>query len=182
MGLLDSYPDRYMPTNHESRVGISHSEVSIHNGLSFHATHKITHGATAPSSATMLITTPASSVAAYHVTMTVEASKSGIWSFEEAASATSGTTITPLNMSRSSTTTSGTTITHTAVLTTTAGTILEQHIIGASAGNPSIAAQGGRGMALEWELAASTSYLLRFIADAATTITVMNIQLEKEEG
>ena len=182
MGLLDTYPDRYMPTNHESRVVISHSEVSIHNGLSFHATHKITHGATAPSSATMLITTPAESVGLYHLTMSVEASKSGVWTLEEGASATSGTTITALNMNRGSTTTSGTTITHTAVLTTTAGTILEQHIIGASAGNPSVSAQGGRGMALEWNLGVSTAYLLRFIADAATTITVMNIQLEKEEA
>ena len=179
MGLFDTNPDRYLPRSDGSLNVVDHETVAARAGRIFHATHKVTHNATAASSATILMVTPATPQ--YHIGMGVESSKSGVWTLEEAASATSGTTLTALNMNRSNASTCTITITHTPTLTATAGTIMEQHLIGASAGNPTAAIGGEHGHGPQsWELNASTSYLLRFIADAATTITVMNIQLEKE--
>ena len=136
MGLVDTYPDTYLPRTEGSLRGIDHTSIAVHEGRMFLATHKITHNATSPSSATILMVTPASPH--YHLTIGVEANKSGVWTLEETASATSGTSITPLNMDRVNASTCTVTITHTAVLTTTAGTIMEQHLIGASAGSPAL--------------------------------------------
>ncbi len=171
MGLLDSYPDTYLPRDNGSLRTIDHVHQQIHAGAHFVATHKITHGSTVPSSATMLITTPAASE--YHMVLEVAADKGGYWTFEESASATSGTAITERNSTRGSSITSDATVTHTATLTATAGTVLEQHLLG-TGGNPQARTGGGVIVRGEWVLEASTAYLVRFVADGASTTTVIN--------
>ncbi len=172
MGLLDTNPDRYLPRDNGSLRTIDHVHQQIHAGAHFVATHKITHGATVPSSATMLITTPAASE--YHMVLEVAADKGGYWTFEESASATSGTAITELNNDRQSSTTSDAIVTHTATLTATVGTVLEQHLVGAAGSHPASVTGGGAEARNEWILEASTAYLVRFVAAGATTTTVIN--------
>jgi L,D-peptidoglycan transpeptidase YkuD (ErfK/YbiS/YcfS/YnhG family) len=110
-----------------------------------------------------------------HVVLAISADKGGKWTFSRAPNTSGGSAIVSYNRDQSSSTTSGTTITHTATYVS-AGTVLDRGIVGAAGGNPTSVTGGGATPRPEWILAASTLYLVRFVADNATTIT--NIRAE----
>jgi len=189
MGLQSSWPGKYGPqvdtTTGNQKVeenraydSISNAVVSIdgtheriHSGYGMVAIHQTAHGTA--TAATMLITTVTAQNP--HVVLAVSADKGGKWTFSEAPNASGGSAITSYNRDRSSSLTAGTTITHTATYVS-AGTILDRGVVGAAGGNPNSVTGGGSIERPEWILAASTIYLVRFVADNATTVT--NIRAE----
>jgi hypothetical protein len=139
-----------------------------HEGLVFTATYAETIGSGSTSS--VMITKPAASD--IHMTMSVESSGAGTWTWSTLPNATGGSTIVSNNHKASSTTvdpmlggiTSGPTV-------TSAGTILERHVIGSTGVGQS--SSGGAGLVRnEWVMdeTAATKHLIQFTASAATNI------------
>ena len=194
MGLQDSLPGRFGPqvdstlgnskvmenraydSGVNALIGIDVVHNRIHEGLAFVAIHQTAHGTA--TAATMLITTATAQNP--HVVLAVSADKGGKWTFSEAPNASGGSAITSYNRNRASSTTSGTTITHTATYVS-AGSIIDRGIVGAAGGNPNSVTGGGSTPRPEWELAASTIYLVRFVADNATTVTDIRAEFYYED-
>jgi hypothetical protein len=100
-----------------------------------------------------------------------ECKKAGTFQLQEAPGATAGTVLTAQNIYRASTNADTLVLAHTPTYTT-AGTVLENHIIGGISG-PNIKTR-------KWILAISTKYIARFTADAATSEAVMNMIYHRE--
>ena len=170
MGLLNSYPDRYLPRDSVS----GHLEIiepehdAVHDGVHYTASHYVTVGTV--TAVTVLITAPASTTShIIHFIAEVEADKSGTWTFSEDPVATGGSALTSYNHDRESVATSPMTLHHTTtVAAASVGTVLERHIVG-SAGTNQSKVGGNTGGRREWLLKRGKRYLLRFVAGEADT-------------
>lgn len=173
MGLADSLPGTYIPRDAVSgnlkTIDAAHEQ--IHTGTHFTATHlsKVGTG----TAVSVMITTPASTVGILHFVCSVAADKSATWTLSEAPSATGGSALVAYNNDRNSTTANPATLVHT-VTYTSAGTVLETHIVG-SASTPQSKTGGLAEARNEWLLKPSTKYLIYAIADAADTNIKINV-------
>jgi len=173
MGLADSLPGTYIPRDSVSgnlkTIDASHEQ--IHAGTHFTATHlsKVGTG----TAVSVMLTTPASTVGIIHFVCSVSADKSATWTFSESPSATGGSALIAYNNDRNSAIANPATLTHT-VTYTSAGTVLETHIVG-SASTPQSKTGGLAEARNEWILKPSTKYLIYAIADAADTNIKVNI-------
>jgi hypothetical protein len=140
----------------------------IDEGLAFSATHTVTVGT--GTAVSVLIVTPATGT--YHLVAECECKKAGTFTLQEAPNTTVGTAVTGVNLNRQSTKTDTLSLTHTQTLTS-AGTVLENHVIGGISG-PTARTRS-------YLLNVSTRYIARFTADATTSETVINLFYYREE-
>lgn len=176
MGLLDTYPDTYLPKSSKSLRTIDHVDAAHHDGNTFLAVHEVGHGT--GTAATVLIT-PNANELHKHLTMSVAADKGGRWTFSENPNASGGSAIVAYNTNRNSTTTGGTVITHTPTFVS-AGTVIDRGMVGSAGGNPNSITGGGSETFAQWELVPSTIYLLKFTANNASTTTQIHMFWEVE--
>lgn len=174
MGLLDTYPDTYLPRTNSGAFEIQdHLHEVVEDGLFFTAFHRLTD--TASTAPTVLITTPATG--AYHMYFGVETNKPVSWTFSEApnATATGSSAITGLNNNRVSVLTDPLTLTVQGTYTSS-GTILASHIMGASTGGPQsgvvVVAVASANFRI---LNVSTKYLLRVVPAGSATTTIIQL-------
>ena len=170
MGLVDTFPDKYLPRAPGGALETQdHLHRIVHDGAFFSADYEITHGAT--TAGTVLITAPATGV--YHMYFNVETNKAGAWTFSEApnATATAGSTLTAYNNNRQSTESGGLTLIKQGTYTSS-GTVLTSHILGSETGGPQTVGIGGASGSMNFRiLNVSTAYLLRHVpAETATSI------------
>jgi len=147
-------------------LDILHHE--IHEGDHYETTYIETVGAS--TAVTCMITAPGTSET--HIVFDVESSNSGTFTWSEAPNATAGSAITAYGNNRIASTTVETVVVS-GITYTSAGSILKNVLLGGSTrGNRSVGgSQSGR---REWILNNSTKYLIRFVADNASTKVVMN--------
>ncbi len=176
MGLLDSYPDKYLPRSTGALVTIDYVEKQIHAGFGWIATHKEKSiGVTVIS---VLITTPASSI--YGMSVSVEADLAIEWEFGEAPLASGGTTITGRCTDRTADTADPLTITY-APTYTSSGTILHQHTSGSvGGGGPFGAGEGGAVTSDEIEMKVSTDYIVHVPVLPSNTTAIIELHYHIE--
>jgi hypothetical protein len=168
--MADDYHGSHVNVHPQSKGGVhtvSLLERRIDEGLAFSATHTVTVGS--GTAVSVLITTPATG--AYHMVIECESKKAGTFVLQEGPGATGGTAITSVNLNRQSDETDTLTLLHTTTYTT-AGTVMETHVIGGTDG-PVICTK-------PYILNVSTKYIALFTADASTTETVMNLFYHRE--
>lgn len=173
MGLTDSLPGTYIPRDSISgnvKIIDPVHEV-VHQGKHFTATHLVKVGT--GTAVSVMMTTPAASVGYIHFVCSVSADKLVTWTLSEAPSATGGSALVALNNDRNSSTANPTTLAHT-VTYTSAGTIMETHIVG-SASTPQSKTGGLAEARNEWILKPSTKYLIYAIAAEADTNVKINL-------
>lgn len=169
MGLLDSNAEELMPIDSSGgRVTIDCVHHEVHDGSHFTNFHAMTMDSV--TAHTVTITAPASAVGFIHLVLEVESTAAGTWTFSESPESSAGSALTAYNNKRNDTATSGTTIKGNVVWTS-AGTVLEQHYIGAN--NPGSKLGGGANVRNEYILKPSTTYGIRFANTAATTYSVI---------
>jgi hypothetical protein len=143
MGLIDSFPDRYLPRDLISGnfLILEPEHGAVHDGTHFTAVYQEEVGT---GTAVTVICTAPSAPTYIHFIGDVTADKAAVWTFSEAPVASGGTALVAYNNDRSSTTVdplvdlkSGVTIQAASV-----GTILERGVVG-TGGNPSQQAGGG---------------------------------------
>jgi len=159
MGLLDTYPDRWLPIQSQARETISQELAQVDRGLSWLVTHSEAVGDT--SVVTVLIRTPATTE--YRVKFSVSADQLGSWTFEEDTTASVGSALTSLCLNRTVANDTLLPISHTPVLGT-AGTVLDR---GLSLQRPT-----GVNESTSWVLDESTDYVIRYTATTATTCII----------
>ena len=170
--MADDFHGKHVSIHPQSKGGVhtvSLLERRIDEGLAFVATHTVTVGTGTVVS--VLITTPATGT--YHMIVECECKKAGTFVLQESpnATATNGTLITGINLNRQSTEVDTLVLYHSGTYTS-AGTVLENHVIGGISG-PNI-------VACPYILNASTKYIARFTADAATSEATMNLVYHRE--
>ena len=159
MGLLDSYPDRYLPVTSRARETISQELAQVDRGLSWLVTHAEAVGDA--SVVTVLIRTPATTE--YRAKFTVVANQNGGWVFEENTTASVGTSLVSYCLNRTIADDILLPISHTPVLGT-AGTVIDQGVLFRAATSAHESSN--------WVLKPSTDYVLRFTATTATTCII----------
>lgn len=143
---------------------ISPPHEAVHNGTHFTASWT---GTTATSLNTLVITGTAGT-GIIHFVAEADGNKAFTFQLWEAPTATGGTAITSYNNARISANTSPVTITKNPTVTTVGTTLLEAHTVGSS--NPISRIGGDARHSNEWNLKASTKYLLRATAVSAGTV------------
>lgn len=161
-------PENALPT-------IEKEHAEIHEGAHFlaHAVGTIGSG----TNFDLQMTTPATPIKrGIHAIFGVNASGIGTLSIYEAATSSTGTTVTPRNRLRTGGT-SACAVVHTPTVTGT-GTLLEQDTIGGGQGAFTI---GGRTRGnAEWVLAPNTKYLARFTSGTAGNVVAVDIDYYEE--
>jgi len=170
--MLDAHAGQYLPIDTRSgarkQIDLTHSK--IHDGKHFTLSYNKT--LSAGSAITVMFTSPATAVGTIvHFVGGVESPKSGVWTFSEAPEASAGSALTAYNNNRLSSNTSPLTCAGT-VAWTSSGSVFETHFLGTA--SPASTVGGDRTSRQEYILNYGTKYLIRFIADAATTNTVIN--------
>lgn len=173
MGLIDAYPERYLPRDAISGnfLILEPEHGAVHDGVHFTTVHQVTVGTA--TAVTVLLEAP-SAPTYIHFIGDVRADKAITWTFSEGPVATGGTTLVAYNNDRSSATADPmASLKHTTTVDAASiGTVLEQGTVG-TGGNPNSAAGGAGEHRNEWILAPNTQYLFRAVAAAAaTTVTV----------
>jgi hypothetical protein len=175
MGLIDSYPERYLPRDPISNnfLILEPEHGAVHDGVHFTAVHQETVGT--GTAVTVLFTTP-SAPTYIHFIGDVQADKGVTWTFSEAPVSTGGSVLASYNNNRNSSNASplvglkyGATVAAASV-----GTILERGVVG-TGGNPSQTVGGGGEHRNEWLLKPEESYCFRVSAAAATTTVTIRI-------
>lgn len=165
---------RFEPVELGTRPTMAFGTKQTMAGLSFVAPHNVSVGTA--TAVTVLISTPAAGI--YHLRGQVQADKAGTWTFSKNPNTSGGTAITAANANQQSTTTDTLTLTHTATYVS-AGTVLVNGLVGADTGPVSLCADDANGDG-EWILAASTLYLVRFVAGAAATNVIVTLRPWRE--
>ena len=176
MGLIDSYPDTYLPRDGE--LGYLETIAAVH--ASIHAGRHFTAVGyqTGASAVNVILTTPATNE--YHIVAHINTTGTGSLSWSESPNydATGETAITAYNNKRDSTQTSS--MTHAiGGAYTSSGTILDRGLIGA-VGLGQTVVGGADSHVNEWIGNASTSYLVRFVP-AASCESVVRLTYYKKD-
>ena len=169
MGLLDAYPDTYLPRDPlGALVGIDivHREIHLGNHYTCGTYESIGAGSTL----SMLITAPATATAIIHLTASLFADGAGVMTFSEAPNASAGTALVAYNNDRTSDNTTSVVATKDPTYASSGTTMVSTHI-GTLA--PSINLGGETEGRHEWKLADSTLYLIRFTADGTSCRTAI---------
>lgn len=184
MALTDSYTvapsvDKFTG----AAIGISGDHAYIHKGLAFRAIGSATVNTGAET--TLLLTTPAASVAYVHYRpASIASSASYVEStLYEGATVSGGTDGAEINCNRNSSITAGTVYKYGATYTS-GGTIKGLQTVG-SGGNPTARTGGSAGQDLELVLKPSTTYALRIVNPAGGANSVVSWTLfwyEEPEG
>ena len=151
------------------RRGIDAVHERIHEGIVFNANFAETLASGSVSS--IMITKPATSD--IHLTMSLESSGAGTWTWSKLPNATGGSVIVSNNHKASSTTVDpmlgGIRSTPTV---TSSGTVLEPHVVGSTGVGQTSSGSGGL-IRNEWVMdeTAATKYLIQFTASAATNLS-----------
>ena len=161
MSYNDTYSSTVFPKTHGALVTMDHNQSAATLGTAWTATYKLTN--TAATSASVLITTPATGT--YTLNVDVETTASASWTLSEApnATATGSSAITGICNNRTINTADPLTLVGNGTYTSS-GTVLENH--------QSSTIIGGKGNILNvWTLAVSSTYLIRTVeASGNTTI------------
>ena len=173
-GLVDAYPGTFLPTEDisGSRKIIDPVHAVIHDGVHFTANHYVSVGAT--TAVTVLIVPPGTATGQFiHLAAEFGANNSGVFQWCESPVTTGGTTLVSYNNDRASTNTDPVTLKHTVTVDAASiGTVLQTIIVQGQATNQTKVGGGGK-HDNEWILDPSKSYLVRFVADnASTRVTV----------
>jgi hypothetical protein len=168
----DSFSGNHVTVHPQSEAGVATTEMlarRIAEGLAFRASYTATVGT--GTAVSVLIEVPATG--AYHMIVECECKKAGTFVLSEDpnATATSGTAVTSFNLNRKSATSGGLTLTGDGTYTS-AGTVLERHVIGGIS--------GPNAQSAPYLLNVSKKYLGRFTADGTTSETVFNLLYYKE--
>ena len=167
MGLLDTYPDRYLPRVDGALDCINHHDAQSHNGAAWTATYKETTSAIA--TLTTLIGTPATGT--YSIKAFVETDAAATWTFSEAPNASGGTAITGICDNRTSDTTDPLTITSEPTWVSS-GTVIENHLTSTIVG-------GASDMHAAVTMAVSSFYLVRVVTTSGMT-AIINLHYNGE--
>jgi hypothetical protein len=170
MGLLDAYPERWLPTDSltGARLSIDYPHHEIHAGN--HYTVSYSKALSAGSVLAVLITSPA--IGNMHVTAGMQTSLSGTFTFSQNPSTSVGSTLTIWNNNLTSANTSGSVFIGTPSITTV-GTTISTFILGTNDKQNGVG--GTADSRNEFILATSTSYLLAFTANATSTYSSINV-------
>lgn len=163
-----------------ARECIDAVHTKIHQGLHFTASQYLSLAAA--SAMNVLITAPATGEYHFVAEVVTDAVATVTFSKDPNATASGATAIAAYNNNEKSTNTS--TLTHVyGGAYTSSGTVLETFLMGSSSGNGANKASigetvGGRN---EWNLATSSTHLIRVVAGAATCQTVVRMYYYREE-
>lgn len=147
---------------------IEPSHEAVHSGTHFTATWEGTTGTTLNT----LITTGTAGTGIIHFVAEADGNKAFTTKLYEAPSATGGTVVTSYNNNRLSSNASPVSIKKNPTVTTV-GTLLDQQRVGSN--SPATKIGGGARHTNEWDLKASTKYLIRHTAVSAGTIIVTRL-------
>ena len=167
MGLLDTYPDRYLPRTDGALECISHHDAQSYSGAAWTSTFKETTSAIATLSC--LIGTPATGTYSMHAF--VETDAAATWTFSEAPNASGGSAITGLCDNRTSDTTDPLTITSEPTYVSS-GTVIENHLTSTIIG-------GAAEMHAAVTMAVSSFYLVRVVTTSGMT-AIINLHYNGE--
>ncbi len=170
MGVLDSFPARFMPIASVGRLVTNHAESHIDDGIAWNSDYF--ENVDTGTAVSVLWTAPATGKV--ELVVTVEADKAITWIFSEAPSASGGTTLTSFNHNRQSANTDPMATVVSAITFTSSGTVLQQGSVGSGGGQGSGPTGGDGGLDDKWILATSQSYLMRVTVGASDTNVNIN--------
>ena len=164
----------FEPITQGARPTLDIVRKKVMEGLYWVAPHNVSVGTA--TAVTVLIEVPATGV--YHLAGEVQADKAGTWTFSTGPTCSAGTAMTAYNTNRRATNTTNLTLSHTVSSYSAIGTGMVYGINGADSGPMPISVD--RAGEVEWILATSGTYLVRFVAGAATTNVVVTLRYWKE--
>lgn len=177
MGLTDTLPGKFNPRDEYSgnirTIDPVHSV--IHLGVHFTADHFVTVGTV--TAVSVLITPPAAGSGRYiHFIAGFQSNNSGVLTFSENPNASGGTTLTSANNNRlTKIEKPDPVVLKHSITFTSSGTVLENIIVAGASTNQAVI--GGNGVQRnEWILEGGSTYLLRFVADNASTRAVIKCE------
>lgn len=147
----------------------------IHDGVHYTADHYVSVGT--GTAVTVMITPPATGSGRYiHFIAGFQANNAGVLTFSENPNASGGTTLVSYNNNRPQRVNKPDPVVlkHT-VTWTSSGSILQNIIVAGASTNQAVVGGVG-GMRNEWILEPGSIYLLRFVADNASTRTVITCE------
>jgi hypothetical protein len=183
MGLIDAYPDRYLPldpiSGNQRTIDPVHGV--IHDGVHFTASHYVSVGAA--TAVTVLITPPGTATnQIIHFAAEFQAANSGIFTFSKDPVTTAGTTLVSHNNNQVSSITDPVALKHTVTVNVASiGTVLQTMIVQGASTNQVVTGGGGK-HDNEWLLDPTKQYLVRFVADNAATRVVVNLSYYYRPG